>query len=175
MKVAAPTPVSVRTGTADMAVVFARWLLGALFIFMGLSKAIHPVEFLKLLRQYDVLHHYLLLNVVTSTLPWLEAFSGLLLLLGVAVRGASVMLLVMLLLFSVAVLLRALAIRETGGLPFCDIKLDCGCGAGEMLVCAKLGENLLLMALSAAVLFRRNHRLCLRDSVFKTASPPDPG
>ena len=129
----------------------------------------------QLVRQYDVLHHHLLLNVVTSTVPWLEAFCGLLLLLGVAVRGTAVMLLVMLVSFSVAVLLRALAIREMSGLPFCSIKFDCGCGTGEMLVCAKLGENLLLTAFSVAILFRRNHRLCLRHSVFKAASTANPG
>ena len=168
MNIAASTPVSVRIGTADLAAVVARWLLGVLFIVMGLTKAMHPVWFLKLVREYDALHHHLLLNLVTSTLPWLEAFCGLLLLLGVAVRGAAVMLLVMLVSFSAAVLLRALAIRETGGLPFCAIRFDCGCGTGEMLVCAKLGENLLLTCLSAAILFTRGHPLCLRHSVFKT-------
>ena len=31
--------------------VLARWLLGGLFLYMGLNKALHPVEFLKLVRQ----------------------------------------------------------------------------------------------------------------------------
>jgi uncharacterized membrane protein YphA (DoxX/SURF4 family) len=168
MKVAASTPVSGRTGIADMTAVFARWLLGALFIFIGLTKS-DPVAFLKLVREYDVFYHHLLLNLATSTLPWFEVCCGLLLLLGVAVRGAIVMLLVMLLSFSVVVLLRALAIREMGGLWFCDIKFDCGCGAGEKLVCAKLGENLFLISVSTALLVRRNHRLCLRCSIFKSA------
>ena len=169
MKVAALTPVSGPTGTADVAAMFARWLLGVLFIFMGLTKAMDPVGFLKLFREYDVFHHHLLLNLVTSALPWFEVFCGLLLLLGVAVRGAIVVLLVMLLSFSVVVLLRALAIREMGGLRFCDVKFDCGCGAGEKLVCAKLGENLLLMIFSAALLLQRRHRLCLRCSIINTA------
>ena len=103
-----------------------------------------------------------------STLPWFEIFCGLLLLLGMAVRGAAVILLVMLASFTVAVVLRALAIREMGGFPFCAIKFDCGCGAGEVFVCRKLGENLLLMALSAALMFWRGHRFCVRYSVFKT-------
>src|SRR5204862_1158790 len=91
---------------------------------------------------------------------WFEIVCGLLLLLGVAVRGALLMLVVMLLSFSGVVLLRALAIRETGGLPFCSIQFDCGCGAGEMPVCTKLGENLLLLTLSAALLTHR----CLQHS-----------
>ena len=38
----------------DLATVLARWILGALFIYMGLNKALHPVEFLKLVRQYEL-------------------------------------------------------------------------------------------------------------------------
>ena len=34
--------------------VLARWLLGAVFVYLGLTKALHPVEFLKLLREYDL-------------------------------------------------------------------------------------------------------------------------
>ena len=57
------SPAAVSTGwrTADVLPLLARLLLGVLFIYMGLNKALHPVEFLKLLRQYDVLirlpHH----------------------------------------------------------------------------------------------------------------------
>src|SRR2546425_10934462 len=70
--------------------VLARWILGGLFIYMGLKKALDPVGFLKLVRQYDVLQHYLLLNLTASLLPWLETVCGLLLVLGVAVRGVAV-------------------------------------------------------------------------------------
>jgi hypothetical protein len=135
---------------------------------MGLNKALHPIEFLKLVRQYDVLHHHLLLNFVASTLPWFEIFCGLLLLLGVAVRGAAVMLVAMLVPFTVVVLMRALEIHGAGGLPFCAIKFDCGCGAGEVLICRKLAENILLTAASSALIFWRSHWLCLRHSFFKT-------
>jgi uncharacterized membrane protein YphA (DoxX/SURF4 family) len=160
-------PASIRVGAVDVFSVIARWFLGAMFIYMGVSKAMHPVEFLKLVRQYDVLHHHLLLNLVSSTLPWFEIFCGLLLLLGVAVRGASVILLVMVVSFSLAVLLRALGIQEATGLPFCAIKFDCGCGAGEVFICRKLGENLLLITLSAVLIFWRSPRLCLRHSLFE--------
>src|SRR2546423_6560179 len=52
--------------------ILARFILGALFIYMGLQKALHPVEFLKLVRQYDALHSALALNLVASALPWFE-------------------------------------------------------------------------------------------------------
>jgi uncharacterized membrane protein YphA (DoxX/SURF4 family) len=168
MNVAATqTPAAIRFGTVDGFSTLARWILGAMFIYMGVSKAMHPVEFLKLVRQYDVLHHHLLLNFVGSSLPWFEIFCGLLLLLGVAVRGAAVIVLTMLVSFSLVVLLRALGIQETSGLPFCAIKFDCGCGGGEVLICRKLGENLFLIALSTALLFWNSERLCLRHTLFE--------
>ena len=161
-----PVHSTARWRTADALSVLARCLLGGLFIYMGLNKALHPVEFLKLVRQYEALHSHLWLNLVASTLPWFEIFCGLLLLFGIAVRGAAVMLVVMLIPFTVLVLLRALAVRDAGGLPFCAIKFDCGCGAGEVLICRKLAENVLLTMLSGLLILRRSHRLSLRQSLF---------
>src|SRR5436190_21908948 len=105
----APCP-SVRA--LDIAAACSRWLLGGLFLYMGLNKALHPVEFLKLLRQYDLLHHHLLLNLVAAALPWFEIFCGMLLLLGVAVRGAATMLVAMLVPFTIVILLRAVAMQK---------------------------------------------------------------
>jgi len=147
----------------------ARWVLGGLFLYMGLSKALHPIEFLKLVRQYDLLHHHFLLNLVASTLPWFEIFCGLLLVLGVAVRGAAVMLVAMLVPFTLAVLMRALAIHGAGGIAFCAIKFDCGCGAGEVLICKKLAENGLLTLLAIALIFWRSQRLCVRHGLLRSA------
>jgi uncharacterized membrane protein YphA (DoxX/SURF4 family) len=156
-----------RLRVAEVFAVLARWFLGGMFLYMGFSKVLHPVEFLKLVRQYDLLHHHLLLNFVASTLPWFEIFCGLLLLLGVAVRGAAVMLVAMLVPFTLAVLSRALEIHGAGNIAFCAIKFDCGCGAGEVFICRKLTENILLIGLSAALIFWRTHRLCLRNSFFR--------
>lgn len=160
-----PQPSPARPASIDLAAALARWLIGALFVYMGLNKALHPIEFLKLVRQYDILHHHLLLNLVASSLPWFEIFCGLLLLLGVAVRGASVMLVAMLIPFTVVVFLRALAMQKSGGLPFCAIKFDCGCGSGEVLICRKLAENFLLTAVSVTLVFWRSHKLGLRPSL----------
>jgi uncharacterized membrane protein YphA (DoxX/SURF4 family) len=159
-----------RVGTSLF--VIARWTLAALFIYMGLSKALHPVEFLKLVRQYDVLHHHLALNLVASALPWLEVFCGVLLALGVAVRGVAVVLVSMLIPFTVLVLLRALDIQEATHLAFCSIKFDCGCGAGEVFICPKLAENVLLTTVSIGLIFWRNHRLCLRPVLINPAPQP---
>lgn len=162
----ATAPSTGSSATGALLILLARCVLGAVFIYMGLHKALHPVEFLKLIRQYEVLHTPVLLNMVASTLPWFEIFCGLLLVLGVGVRGAAVMLVAMLIPFTIIVFLRALAMREAGGLPFCAIKFDCGCGAGEVLICRKLAENTLLTLLSIGLIFWRKDRLCLRHSLF---------
>ena len=147
---------------SETVAVLARWLLGGLFLYMGLNKALHPVEFLKLVRQYEMVTQPELLNSIAALLPWFEAFCGLLLLAGVAVRGSALMLLGMLVPFTLLVLRRALAIHAVQGTPFCAVEFDCGCGAGEVLICTKLLENCALSFLSGWLLTGRGRKLCLR-------------
>ena len=142
--------------------VLARWLLGSLFIYLGLSKALHPVEFLKLLRQYDLLHTPWLLDSAAALLPWFEVFCGGLLLAGVVVRGSALTVLAMLVPFTSAIFHRALALHSTLAIPFCMVKFDCGCGSGEVFACRKLLENLILMALAGWLLAGQGRSLCVR-------------
>ena len=85
----------------DYTGVLVRWVLGGIFVYMGLSKALHPEMFLKLLRQYNLTGNSLLLNSIAAGLPWLEVFCGLLLLAGIAVRGSALLLLLMLIPFGI--------------------------------------------------------------------------
>lgn len=136
-----------------VAVLLTRWVLGALFVYMGLTKALHPVDFLKLVHQYDLVQNYWLLNAIAATLPWFEVFCGLLLLAGLAVRGTAVWLIFMLVPFTWIVFQRALSMQAALHLPFCAVKFDCGCGNGEVFICRKLLENFTLLALSVWLLF----------------------
>ena len=151
------------------ATVLMRWALGAMYVYMGLSKALHPVEFLKLVRQYDLVHQHVLLNLTASALPWFEVFCGLLLLGGVAVRGTALLSLVMLVPFTILVLQRALALQAASALPFCAIKFDCGCGAGEVFICWKLAENTLLALVSIWLIVAGSRKFCLRHALFGPA------
>ena len=90
-------PLSWRRNAPGLVAVLTRWLLGILFLYMGLNKALHPVEFLKLVRQYELVQDPLLLNSIAAALPWFEVFCGLLLVAGVGVRGSALMLVLMLL------------------------------------------------------------------------------
>ena len=153
---------------AEWAVTLSRWAVGALYVYMGLSKALHPVDFLKLVRQYDLVQSALLLNSIAAALPWFEVFCGTLLLAGIAVRGSALMSIVMLVPFTGVVLHRALALQSALAIPFCAVKFDCGCGAGEIFICRKLLENAILLALSVWILSSRRRKLTLRYSLFPT-------
>jgi len=150
---------------ADTFSILARWLLGAAFLYLGLNKAFNPIEFLKLTRQYDITQDALLLNSIAAALPWFEAFCGLLLLAGVAVRGTALTLAVMLVPFTLLVLHRALLLQAASHIPFCAVSFDCGCGAGVEFICRKLLENFVLFALSVWLLAGRGRRFCARYSL----------
>jgi uncharacterized membrane protein YphA (DoxX/SURF4 family) len=161
-------PWSWRRNALDLAAVLARWLLGVLFLYMGLNKALHPVEFLKLVRQYELVQNPLLLNSIAAALPWFEVFCGVLLVVGVAVRGSALMLLLMLVPFTLVVLQRALAMQAVLAISFCAVKFDCGCGTGEIIICRKLIENGVLILLSGWLLMGRGRHLCARYSLMKS-------
>jgi len=146
----------------NFSAVLARWLLGSAFIYTGLSKALHPADFLKLLRQYDLVQSSLPLNSIAGALPWFETFCGLLLLAGIAVRGTALTLMLMLVPFTVLVFRRALAIQSALVIPLCAVKFDCGCGTGEVAICPKLVQNIFLLALSAWLWCGAGRKLCLR-------------
>lgn len=123
-------------------------ILGVVFVSLGLQKAVNPADFLKAVHGYGWWQGTLLLTWVAALLPWVEVVCGLLLLIGLRVRGAAFIVFGMLVVFSGLVLQRALHLHQTTGIPFCEIRFDCGCGNGEVLVCRKLVENSLLLALA---------------------------
>lgn len=149
---------------ADAATVLGRCLLGALFVYMGLNKALQPVEFLKMVRQYDAVQNPFLLNSIAAALPWFEVVCGGLLLAGIAVRGSALILIGLLVPFTWMVFHRALTLHLQSAVPvpFCAIKFDCGCGSGEVFVCRKLLENVLLVLLSGWLVAGRGRRFCVR-------------
>lgn len=156
-------------------VILARWILGSVFIYLGMTKALHPVDFLKILRQFGFTENPFGLNLIASALPWFEVFCGMLLVAGIAVRGAAIALLALLLPFSWLVFRRAWTLHHDQGIPFCAVHFDCGCGAGEVMICRKLLENAFLMLLGGLVLVRRVNPWCLRhDLILESglAKPP---
>jgi len=156
-----------RWNHSGIPILAARIILGGYFIWLGLAKAAAPVEFLKLLRQYQMVPEGLplTLNLVAAILPGLEVLCGVLLIFGVAIRGAVVLVLGLLAVFTFAVSARALGIYQVEEIALCAIKFDCGCGTGEEFVCKKVPENLALMALGVLILISRSRKFCLRGDL----------
>lgn len=165
-----PGQTSRRRMVMDVSAVLARWLLAAVFLYMGLNKALDPVGFLKMLRQYDLAHSSLLLNSIAAALPWFEVFCGLLLLAGIAVRGTALTLLAMLMPFTWVLVHRALLLESALKIPFCAVKFDCGCGTGEEFICRKLLENSLLILLAVWLLAGKGRQWSLRFCLLKSDS-----
>ena len=149
----------------DLVTVLARWFVGGAFIYLGVLKLIDPVQFLKMVRQYDLVQTPWLLNTIAATLPWFEVVCGTLLIAGIAVRGAALNLLLMLIPFTALVLKRSLAVAAAQQLPFCAVSFDCGCGTGEVNICQKIIENSALIVLSCWLLAGRGRQLCARYSL----------
>ena len=160
-----PTSPSRECVALDYAAVLARWLVGAVFIYMGLNKVRDPEYFLKMVHAYKMVGTPFLLNSIGAVLPWFEVFCGLLLVAGVAVRGSALMLVLMLVPFTVLVTKRALAIAATQG-SFWKVKFDCGCGNGEVIIWQKIIENSVLFLLACWLLAGYGRRLSARFSLF---------
>lgn len=155
----------VATVVVDVALL-ARVVLGATFIYMGLVKVVHPVEFLKLVRQYHLTENSFFLNAVAGGLPWFEVFTGVLLIAGIGTRGAALLAFGMLVPFTILVAQRAAEMHQANGTPFCGLRFDCGCGNGEVWICRKLAENIALALAALLTVVVRCPRASLRYSLF---------
>lgn len=66
-----------------------RWVLGGLFIYLGVSKVLHGAEFLSFVREQLGVTNLTLAGLVAHTAPWLEVFYGLWVLTGIARDAAA--------------------------------------------------------------------------------------
>ena len=164
-------PITTRFTPGEVVATVARWALGGLFIYMGMTKALHPEAFLKLVRQYELVGTPFVLNAIAAGLPWFEVFCGLLLVAGIAVRGAALMLVLMLIPFTMVVVKHALALAAAQGVTFWKVKFDCGCGTGEVVIWKKVLDNTVFVLLSCWLLSGRGQLLAARFSLFGAYKP----
>jgi uncharacterized membrane protein YphA (DoxX/SURF4 family) len=159
-----------RVDDTGVPLLIARLIIGGLFVYMGLVKAADPVEFMKLIREYEMVPAgaWWMMNVMAALLPWVEVACGVLMVAGVALRGTASVALAMLVVFTAAIAARAIGVYHAGGIAFCDIQFDCGCGAGVVYICTKLPENVALSLLAIVVLLSRSRRFCLRGDLIPT-------
>jgi uncharacterized membrane protein YphA (DoxX/SURF4 family) len=132
-----------------------RIVLGGIFLYAGGLKIGDPAAFAGSVAAYKLLPtfgNYL----VAATLPWVEVLCGLLLVIGVRIRPAATLILLMNLVFAVA--LSSAIIR--------GLDIDCGCfrqGGPKTSPWLALLRDLALIAGTVVLLWRDNCR----------AKPPD--
>ncbi len=124
-----------------------RLLLGGVFVYASLDKILHPMEFAKVVYNYQILP-LPLSNLMAMSLPWLELFAGLALIIGVWRVEASFLLGGLLVVF-----IAALTVNFYRG-----VDIDCGCltlsGGGRGISLTTIAEDVVLLA-AAAVVFMR--------------------
>ena len=97
-------------------VILCRLVLGGVFIYASLDKIANPAEFAKAIGNYHVLP-FGLENLLALFLPWLELLTGILLIAGIMVDGATILIISMNIVFIFAIS-QALAR---------GISIECGC------------------------------------------------
>jgi putative oxidoreductase len=75
----------------DTADLLARWVLGGLFIYLGLSKVFHPAEFLTFVREQLTVTNPFLTSLIAGAVPWLEIAYGIVLVTGMARDAVAVL------------------------------------------------------------------------------------
>lgn len=159
-------PVTSGSSWSPLAVLtlLARLAVGGWFLYLGSLKLMAPpADFLKIINEFQVLPTQppILINSVAVFLPILEVLAGACMVLGVFLRGSTTVILLSLLAFTPALLMRALGIQEAEGIAFCQVAFDCGCGTGKVPICSKLTENTAQILGCLLVLFSGRHVLAL--------------
>jgi uncharacterized membrane protein YphA (DoxX/SURF4 family) len=155
-----------RIDATGIPLLLARLGVGGMFAYLAYMKLRDPINFLKLTHEYGILppDQPLFLNLAAVALPWLEMVCAVALLLGIGRRGAALLVTGMLLFFTPMLFLRAWGMYTAVGHPFttfCAVKFDCGCGTGEVFICPKLAENVVLLLGALIALFSASRRFCL--------------
>jgi cobalt-zinc-cadmium efflux system protein len=125
----------------DFVIAAARIALGVIFVFASINKIADPNAFAASIAHYKLVGHQTGLLLAT-VIPWLELISGMCLIFGIILRGSSLLVFIMMVVFTGGVI--------SGLVRGLDI--SCGCFSQDPEVgkigWLKLLENLGLIALS---------------------------
>ena len=138
-----------------------RVLLGAVFCYAGVAKALNPGQFAIDIDHYRLLPYFALAPLALYV-PWLEIVSGISVVFGPARRGALFVLLALNFIFTLAV----------GSALVRGLDITCGCfgAALSMPLSLSLARNLLLGAASLWLLYDEHEGEVNRASAGMIAS-----
>lgn len=115
----------------------ARMVIALVFIYAGAEKISDPKSFSQAIYNYRLFPSEII-NLFAIIIPWLELFSGILLLFGICVKENSAIIGTLLFIFIVLILISMIR----------GLDINCGCfGKGSPVGWKKIGENLLMLIL----------------------------
>ena len=134
-------------------VLISRLILGSVFIYASIDKIANPGDFAKIVGNYHVLP-FGIENLLAIILPWVEFIAGVCLIVGVMVDGATILVILMNIVFIFAIT-QALAR---------GISVECGCfsvasDAGSAIGVKTILRDIGYLFLAYIVYYRKDHKV----------------
>ena len=144
-------------------VLVTRVFIGLLFIFSSLDKIVDPSAFARSVANYGLLPPSFP-AIIATILPWVELLCGFAVLFGVFLRGSSLLLSAMVVIFTLAVMSALLR----------GLDISCGCftqdPATEHIGWTKVVQNSALFALTLFLYFSRSTKFTLVEYLQKSGT-----
>lgn len=141
-------------------ILVSRIIVGTMFLVVGIGKLTNPAgAFANEILNYKLVSE-IIANFMAVTIPWIEVITGILLILGIRIKANSLIIGSLLIMFTSGV---ALAMAQ-------GLSIDCGCYSNikaEPVGWRKIGENSLLIILSANIFFSNVTKFSLEQSAVK--------
>ena len=136
-------------------VLLFRLVVGMTFLYASLDKIAHPDQFARIVYNYKILPGFFI-NIFAITLPWIELFCGLFLILGLFIESSSTLLGLLLVSFTIALLVNFLK----------GVDIACGCFTTDPNAKKEgawlLIRDLVLLLMSLQILFYNRDFLSLQ-------------
>ena len=134
-------------------VLISRLILGSVFIYASFDKIVNPGDFAKIVGNYHVLP-FGIENLLAIILPWVEFIAGVCLIVGLMVDGATILVILMNIVFIFAIT-QALAR---------GISVECGCFSVASDTGSAIGVKTILrdigyLFLAYIVYYRKDHKV----------------
>lgn len=145
-------------------VLLSRIFIGLLFIVSSLDKIVDPAAFARSVSNYGLLSSWMPM-VIATTLPWVELLCGFAMLFGIFLRGSSLLLSTMLVVFTLAVITALLK----------GLDISCGCftqdPTAERIGWMKVVQNSSLIVLTLFLYYSESTKFTLQE--FLRRADPD--
>ena len=144
-------------------VLVSRMFIGLLFIVSSLDKIVDPAAFARSVADYGLLPFWMP-AIIATILPWVELLCGFAVLFGIFLRGSSLLLSAMLVVFTLAVISALLR----------GLDISCGCftrdPAAGHIGWLKVVQNTLLFAMTLFLYFSDTMKFTLIEYLQKSGA-----